>query len=68
MAYEDSAEWGENWVCAHWGAHVLADPSSWSIDVVALGPEAIDIDGNPIDGITSASRLTPEQLRVALGA
>lgn len=67
MAYEDSAEWGENWVCAHWREHVLLDPSSWSIDVLALGPDAVDVDGDPISGIVSASRLTPEQLRTALG-
>ena len=66
MAYEDSAEWGENWTCAHWRAHVLADPWSWSIDVLALGPDAVDVDGDPISGIVGASRLSPDQLRIAL--
>lgn len=67
MAYEDSAEWGENWVCARWRQHVLADPESWSIDVIELGPDATDVDGDPIGGITSASRLSTSQLRIALG-
>lgn len=67
MAYENSGEWGENWVCAHWRAHALADPSSWSIDVLELGPDAVDIDGDPISGIVSASLLSPDQLHIALG-
>lgn len=67
MAHEDSAEWGENWVCALWRQHVLADPSSWSIDVIALGEGAVDIDGDPISGIVGAHLLTEAQLRVALG-
>lgn len=66
MSYEDSAEWGENWVCTRWRQHVLIDPDRWSIDVIALGPDAVDIDGDPISGIVSASLLSPEQLRVAL--
>jgi|TARA_R100000482_G_scaffold124710_2_gene78586 hypothetical protein len=67
MAYLDDAEWGEHWVCAHQAAHILADPESWSVDTIALGPDAIDKDGDPLYGIVGAHRLTSEQLRVALG-
>lgn len=67
MRYEDSAEWGEAWVCARQAEHIIADPENWSVDVIALGDDAVDTDGDPISGLVGAHRLTPDQLRVALG-
>jgi hypothetical protein len=67
MAYQDDAEWGERWVCAAQAEHIIADPESWSVDVIALGDDAVDIDGDPIYGLVGAHRLTEEQLRTALG-
>lgn len=67
MAYLDDAEWGERWMCAAQADHIMADPESWSVDVIALGDDATDIDGDPISGIVGAHRLTVAQLRTALG-
>jgi len=67
MAYLDDAEWGERWMCAWQAKHILADPTNWSVDVLALGPDAVDVDGDPISGVVGAHRLTESQLRTALG-
>ena len=67
MRYEDSAEWGELWVCARQAAHILADPEGWTVDTIALPEDAVDIDGDPVSGMIRAELLTTEQLRIALG-
>lgn len=67
MRYEDSAEWGEIWVCARQSAHILADPEGWTVDTIALPENAVDIDGDPVSGMIRAELLTTEQLRIALG-
>ena len=67
MAYLDDAEWGERWVCAWQAKHILSDPATWSVDVLALGSDAVDVDGDPISGVVGAQRLTEDQLRMALG-
>ncbi|MFD6699703.1 MULTISPECIES: hypothetical protein [unclassified Microbacterium] len=66
MAYEDSAEWGERWVCAAQTDHIIADPESWSVLTYALEGE-VDVDGEPLGGLVGAHRLTEAQLRTALG-
>lgn len=68
MRYEEyDVEWGERWVCSQQAAHIIADPEHWSVDVIALGRDAVDIDGDPISGLVAAHRLTIDQLHVALG-
>ena len=66
MAYENDTEWGERWVCARQTEHILADPEHWSVLTYGLEGET-DVDGHPISGLTGAHRLSPEQLRIALG-
>ena len=67
MAYECDGEYGEWWKCSRQAEHILADPEYWSVDVLPLGEDAVDIDGDPISGLVGAHRLTTEQLRIVLG-
>jgi hypothetical protein len=68
MALDDRGlEWGSEWKCSLQTDHILTDPEHWSVDVIDLGDDATDIDGDPISGMVPAELLRPEDLRTALG-
>lgn len=55
------------WVCSQQAHHIIADPEHWSVDTLALGPDALDADGEPLSGMVRAELLTTEQLRIVVG-
>ena len=67
MRYENDGEYGEHWMCSRQAEHIVADPKSWSVDTIALGPDAVDADGEPVSGFVWADTLTPRDLRIAVG-
>jgi hypothetical protein len=64
---DDGWDGDDLWVCSRQAHHILADPEHWTVDVIALGPDAVDMDGDPVYGMTRAERLSAEQLRIIVG-